>query len=540
MSLMNIARRQVFALLGDAHVPVLRVAGSRSICFSCAGKILRRAPTTTTRQVVRQGDRNTIRYLSKGSNLKKRTSRGYAAVALEAHEAAEDYEEEPSAGHHSGSSQHRPTEKLGPLDTYEKYVSEGRLKDDEFQRGIVRTLQNLHDELVHYDPPTVVHPTLETLTPKPKSLFASLFGQSKQTHQLNFPKNTPKGLYLYGDVGCGKTMLMDLFYDTLPDNVHSKTRIHFHHFMQDVHKRLHVAKMKYGNDFDAIPFVAADIAEQGQVLCFDEFQCTDVADAMILRRLIESLISHGVVIISTSNRHPDDLYKNGVQRASFIPCIELLKTRLHVVTLDSDTDYRSVPRPRSGVYHHPLGREAVAHANKWFAYFGDPNDPPHPEVQHIWGRDIKIPLVSGRAAKFNFMDICGSPLSAADYLELTKWYDAFIITDMPQMSLKQRDLARRFITFLDALYEAKARLVITSAVPLNEIFVAKEDFSGTGVSEEAVKYTLQHADETSGLAKETLEKSGIFAGAEEVFAFQRAQSRLNEMGGQQWIGSNHQ
>ncbi len=137
--------------------------------------------------------------------------------------------------------------------------------------------------------------------------------------------------------------MMDLFYETLPQNVTHKTRIHFHSFMQDVHKELHKMRMRYGTDFDAIPFVAASIAEQSTILCFDEFQCTDVADAMILRRLCESLMHHGVVIVTTSNRHPDDLYKNGIQRQSFIPCINLLKNRLRVINLDSSTDYRKIP-----------------------------------------------------------------------------------------------------------------------------------------------------------------------------------------------------
>jgi protein AFG1 len=139
-----------------------------------------------------------------------------------------------------------------------------------------------------YESPKVIHPTLESLMPKPKSLFGSLFsGSAKRKQSTEIPANLPKGLYMYGDVGSGKTMLMDLFYDTLPPNVTSKNRIHFHNFMQDVHKRLHVMKMEYGNDFDAVPFVAADIAEGSSVLCFDEFQCTDVADAMILRRWVK-------------------------------------------------------------------------------------------------------------------------------------------------------------------------------------------------------------------------------------------------------------
>jgi peroxisome-assembly ATPase len=149
--------------------------------------------------------------------------------------------------------------------------------------GIIQSLQHLHDELRHYQARPVVHPTLESLKPS-KGLF-SFFGGSKPKAALQeIPADLPRGLYLFGDVGSGKTMLMDLFYDTLPSSVRSKTRIHYHNFMQDVHRRLHRMKMEHGNDIDAVPFVAADIAEHGNVLCFDEFQVTDVADAMILRR----------------------------------------------------------------------------------------------------------------------------------------------------------------------------------------------------------------------------------------------------------------
>jgi peroxisome-assembly ATPase len=141
--------------------------------------------------------------------------------------------------------------------------------------------------LTEYQPPKVVHPTIESLHEEKKSLFASLFDRkSKNRSTIAFPDNAPKGIYMYGDVGSGKTMMMDLFFETLPPNITHRMRIHFHNFMQEVHKELHKMKMKYGNDFDAVPFVAAQISEKSSVLCFDEFQCTDVADAMILRRQV--------------------------------------------------------------------------------------------------------------------------------------------------------------------------------------------------------------------------------------------------------------
>ncbi len=416
--------------------------------------------------------------------------------------------------------------------------------------GIIQSLQHLHEELRHYHAPPVVHPTLESAKPN-NSLF-SWFGGGK-TPIREIPGNLPRGLYLFGDVGCGKTMLMDLFYDTLPHNVRSKTRIHFHNFMQGVHQRLHKMKLQYGSDVDCVPFVAAEIAEQGNVLCFDEFQCTDVADAMILRRLLESLMSHGVVLVTTSNRHPDELYKNGIQRESFVPAIQLLKNRLHVINLDSTTDYRKIPRPPSGVYHAPLDAHAASHAEKWFRFLGDPETPePHPEVQRVWGREIVVPRVSGRCAWFTFDELIGKPTSAADYIELMRSYDAFVVTEVPGMTFRQRDLARRFITFVDAVYESHAKLVLTTAVPLQELFVSRAELResllarqaaagkhGTDdtadLDDAAVEDAMSHMMDDLEHNVEQLSRSNLFTGDEEAFAFARALSRLSQMGSKEWV-----
>jgi len=327
------------------------------------------------------------------------------------------------------------------------------LRDDAHQRGIVEHLQDLHDMLKDYHPPKVIKPDVSSLRPA-KGILDSLF--KKPVPRTVIPDNLPKGLYMYGDVGSGKTMLMDLFFETVPPNIKNKTRIHFHNFMQDVHHQLHEFKAQHGEDTDALLYVAADMAEKGSVLCFDEFQCTDVADAMILRRLLEALMGHGVVLVTTSNRHPSELYKNGIQRQSFIPCIHLLQTRLRVLNLDSHTDYRKVPRPPSGVYHHPLDKAAVSHAEKWFTFMGDlKGDPPHEDTLEVWGRKVHVPKASGKAAWFTFDQLLGRATGAADYIELMKNFDALIITDVPAMTYQQKDLARRFITFIDAVYESR-------------------------------------------------------------------------------------
>ncbi|KAK1507090.1 AFG1-like ATPase [Colletotrichum costaricense] len=534
--------RRVGASLNGSAAPTRGITeqavNRRSLCTTClanrhntsAGR-LRPLPSILTQQTRNGGQRRTA---------------SAVATATEGNRGREPESRKQFGGARGANEKAAAKDEHGPIQEYDRRVDNGILRNDEHQRG---NLQHLHDELVNYHAPEVKQPTLESIKPA-KSMFGSWFGGGKAAEAAigAIPSNLPRGLYLFGDVGSGKTMLMDLFYDTLPSSVKTKTRIHFHNFMQDVHKRLHKMKMQHGNDVDAVPFVAAQIAAQGNVLCFDEFQCTDVADAMILRRLLEALMSHGVVLVTTSNRHPDELYKNGIQRESFIPAIKLLKSRLHVINLDSPTDYRKIPRPPSGVYHTPLDAHATFHAEKWFRFLGDPENPePHPEVQNVWGREIHVPRVSGRCAWFTFDELIGKATSAADYLELVRNYDAFVITDCPGMTYRQRDLARRFITFIDAVYESHAKLVLTTEKPLTELFVSraeleeslekqgKKDEAGqqqSGGDTAAATHLLEDLDHNIDSIKGM---SGLFSGDEEAFAFARALSRLSHMGSKEWV-----
>ena len=450
---------------------------------------------------------------------------------------------------------------ISPLELYDARCRQGKLRNDELQRSIInRTITRLHNELREHTFPAIEPPKIEAnvksgvalvgvekvwaerhdvdAKEKTGGFFARLFGGGRAAKEAEDEKEKIprlKGMYLYGDVGCGKTMLMDLFFETLPAKVVQKQRIHFHAFMLNVHKKAHQLKAQHGNSFDAIPFIAADIGARSQVLCFDEFQVTDIVDAMILRQLLQRLIDYGVVIFTTSNRKPDDLYRGGIQRVSFLPCIALLDQELDVVCLDSATDYRKLDTNPSDVYYTGVGPDAVKHADGWFERLGNfKDDPPHETHQEIWGRAIRVPSASGGCARFSFNEICGQPLSASDYLRLAQAYKSFIITDVPQLTMNEKDMARRLITLIDSLYESGTTLVCTSAVPMREVFSSEAPKNVADLDS-----SMRSIMDDLGLDMTTFKDSNIFTGEEERFAFHRCLSRLAQMGTAAWVNRQH-
>ena len=277
----------------------------------------------------------------------------------------------------------------------------------------------------------------------------------------------PRGLYLWGGVGRGKSMLMDLFVESLDVPVR---RVHFHAFMQEIHNGMHKARQR-GVD-DAIAPVAADVAAQVKLLAFDEMQITDITDAMIVGRLFEALFKAGVVVVTTSNRHPDDLYKHGLNRQIFLPFIALLKDRMQVHELVSHRDYRQDRLEGSPVYFTPINEAArAAIAQVWADLTGGVAEP---LTLHVKGRQVEIPAFRNGVARASFYDLCGKPLGAADYLALAEAARVLVLENIPTLGRSNFNEAKRFVTLIDALYEAKVRLICSAAAEPEYLYLEGE------------------------------------------------------------------
>lgn len=277
-----------------------------------------------------------------------------------------------------------------------------------------------------------------------------------------------KGLYLWGGVGRGKSMLMDLFIKSI--KTPAKRRVHFHAFMQEVHAGMNAAR-KRGVE-DAILPVAKAVSDETRLLAFDEMQITDIADAMIVGRLFEKLFDAGVIIVTTSNRHPDDLYKHGLNRQIFLPFIDLLNENLAVHELFSTKDYRQNRLQGECVYFHPANAHAkTALDTIWNSLTGETGAP---LTLIVKGRKVTLPCFHAGVARASFWDLCGTPLGPADYLEIAQAVRVLILEDIPQMSSENFNEARRFVTLIDALYEAKVRLIASAAEEPERLYLEGE------------------------------------------------------------------
>ena len=364
---------------------------------------------------------------------------------------------------------------------YAHLVETGEIAEDSAQRPVVAALDRLIDEI-----------RTKRLARK-SSALGWFFAKSRAT-----PEQVT-GLYIHGGVGRGKTMLMDLFFDTVP--VRRKRRVHFNAFMADAHDRIQKHRLARKNgetkEDDPIPPVARALADEAWVLCFDEFSVTDIADAMILSRLFSALFANGVVLVATSNVAPDDLYRDGLNRQLFLPFVSLLKRHTRVMTLDSPTDYRMEKLNRMPVYLTPLSAETDRQMDEaWRAVTG--GAVAAPGALTVKGRVVQVPLAAGDAARFSFADLCDAPLGARDYLAIAARYSTVFIDRIPVLDQTRRNPAKRFILLIDTLYDSHSRLVASAEALPQDLYRGRP-------------------------------------GVTEAFEFDRTVSRLIEMQSREWL-----
>lgn len=372
-----------------------------------------------------------------------------------------------------------------PLSLYRSYLEEGSIRADPIQELAAEKLNSLHHALTRYTPSA------------DRATWRSRFGLSLFSDDVEEGIQAPEGLYLYGQVGRGKSMLMDVFVQTAP--VVAKKRVHFHEFLRDFHRELHEWRSsKTKKDIDPIQARVRRLMEESWLLCLDELEVRDIADAMIVGRIFEALFQAGAIVVITSNRAPDDLYKDGLQREKFLPCISLLRQHLDILELTSPTDYRLGRVKGAQVFYAPLGAESDAALTDAFQRLAG-GLAPQPASLTVNGRTFTIPQAAGDMARCSFADLCGVPLAAADYLALATQYDSLVLDRVPLLGPHNRNEARRFVMLIDALYEHRTLLILSAAADPHHLYP-----EGDG-----------------------------------AFEFQRTVSRLIEMQSESYIGARH-
>jgi cell division protein ZapE len=336
----------------------------------------------------------------------------------------------------------------GPLQSYRARVAAGALTDDPAQSRAAERLQELWRTLQGYDPAQTVPSA---------GLFGRLLRRKKPD---DVPDLYPNGLYLVGEVGRGKSMLMDLFFEQA--QVPRKRRVHFHRFMQDAHRRIHAWREANPNGTDPIPPLAAAFAAEAALLCFDEFQVNDIADALILGRLFQALFERGVVVVATSNTAPDDLFRDRPGRDAFLPFIGLLKRHLDILVLEGARDWRRARLRGMPTWYVPADASAEQALEAAFEALTG-GAPPRRDRLIVAGRSFDIPLAAQGVARFDFEALCGQPLGPGDYLALATHFHALVLDDIPRLSPDNHDRARRFITLIDSLYDHRVKLVASAA-----------------------------------------------------------------------------
>lgn len=329
---------------------------------------------------------------------------------------------------------------------YQSKITAGTITHDAAQLLAAESLAALEDRLAGYNPPE-------------NGFIASIFGRKDAT------ETAPKGLYLFGGVGRGKTMLMDLFFEHVP--FEPKKRYHFNEFMALAHDEIN--KFRQSHEGDPIPLVAEKIAKNAKLLCFDEFYVTDIADAMILGRLFSALYKDGVVLVATSNCLIKDLYKDGLNRQLFLPFIELMSSKMIGHEVISPTDFRLRELNGSQLFFSPNDQTANEQLCSLWQHITGKAEGKQAQIL-VKGRTLIVPEASGGVARFTFEDLCGAALGRDDYLTLVEKYHTIFIEDIPKLGAAQRDQARRFITLIDTLYDSQVRLVASAEVPPNLLY----------------------------------------------------------------------